>query len=280
VAHLTSGSFEALPVVLPAGMTRAAACSWLRLLKFQYHASFLSVVFGAALFARGLPGPLVGSLALLYLSFNVLLYGGIYTLNDVADLDSDRHHPVKCHRPLASGAIAPAHAVTFAVVVIGLGLVTALATFGPGVAGTFIIFLALNACYSLWARNVRYVDIVFNASTHPLRFMLGATLAGSLVPAGHLVSYWAMAIGLSSLRRSIEVDLPGAAARRTLASFHEPAMVALRGVALVVMVTTALVAGPEAPGFHLTVLSVYVTLAFVAPSLPSSRAFLRRLWTK
>jgi decaprenyl-phosphate phosphoribosyltransferase len=262
---------------LPARASPAARCPWLRLFKFQYHFSFISVVFGAALFTRGLPASLIQSLALLYISFNVLLYGGIYALNDLADIESDRRHPAKRNRPLPAGVIAPIHAFVFALLAIALGLVSGFVLFGRSALRTYLVFLGLNAFYSLYARNVPYLDIVLNASTHPLRFMLGAAVAGFVVPAGHLASYEAMAIGLSSLRRSIEMDLPGATARRTLGAFRESSLFALRCLALVAMVVLF---DRHAPGFHLTVLAVYLTMAFVVPLHPASRGFLRRLWTR
>ena len=30
----------------------------------------------------------------------------IYCFNDIVDVDADRRHPVKCHRPIASGAVS------------------------------------------------------------------------------------------------------------------------------------------------------------------------------
>src|ERR1700693_6105474 len=36
---------------------------------------------------------------------------GTYLINDVIDADSDRHHPVKRRRPVASGAFRPATAL-------------------------------------------------------------------------------------------------------------------------------------------------------------------------
>ena len=68
---------------------RAVLHSLLRLIRFQYHITFIGVILGAALVARGLPQSLAQSLALLYVSFNVLLYGGIYTMNDILDAESD-----------------------------------------------------------------------------------------------------------------------------------------------------------------------------------------------
>ena len=69
------------------------------LVKPRYHVSFVTVVVGALLFAELPDRALAGRLVMLYVSFNVLLYGGIYTFNDIADRAADSRHPVKRTRP-------------------------------------------------------------------------------------------------------------------------------------------------------------------------------------
>lgn len=104
---------------------------WFRLIRFPYHLSFAGVVLGAALIARGLPALLLLSLLALYLSFNVLVYGGLYTLNDILDAESDRRHPGKRNRPVQSGAISQRAAVLFAATAILAGSLFAAAAAGP-----------------------------------------------------------------------------------------------------------------------------------------------------
>src|SRR5205085_12309146 len=61
----------------------------------------------------------LGSLALntmlAFVAF-CLLSSGFYAVNDVFDAEKDREHPVKCLRPVASGAIAPNTAMGFGLV--------------------------------------------------------------------------------------------------------------------------------------------------------------------
>jgi 4-hydroxybenzoate polyprenyltransferase len=89
--------------IRPIAMTRIRP--YLELIKFRYHISYLTVLFAALLFAGSINISLLRSLIALYLSFNVLFYGGIYSLNDLRDLKSDREHPRKKTRPLASGRV-------------------------------------------------------------------------------------------------------------------------------------------------------------------------------
>src|SRR5260370_4433634 len=50
------------------------------------------------------------------------LSGVVYLINDVADRDADRLHPLKRHRPIASGAVSPGLAIGTAVVLPGAAL--------------------------------------------------------------------------------------------------------------------------------------------------------------
>eukprot|EP01034_Spumella_vulgaris_P009412 gene9412-11947_t len=59
---------------------------------------------------------------LLDVLFGVLCFSfsasAVYILNDYKDVESDREHPSKKHRPLASGKISPKVALLLAVVLL------------------------------------------------------------------------------------------------------------------------------------------------------------------
>ncbi len=66
-----------------------------------------------------------------------LLAGAVYTMNDLADVDADREHPVKRHRPIASGRVPESVARCFSLLLVVLSL-------GGGVA--------LGWQFALWSR--------------------------------------------------------------------------------------------------------------------------------
>src|SRR3989304_746319 len=74
-----------------------------KLIKPKFHITFIMVILGAFLFAPAISPSLFLTLLFLYLSFNVLLYGGIYTLNDIIDVESDKKSLLKKTRPLPAG---------------------------------------------------------------------------------------------------------------------------------------------------------------------------------
>ena len=70
------------------------------------------LVFAGLLFGQRLLDPrAVGAAATAFLIF-CALSGVVYLINDVADRESDRQHPLKSQRPIASGALSVPAALT------------------------------------------------------------------------------------------------------------------------------------------------------------------------
>ncbi|MCA9706334.1 MAG: decaprenyl-phosphate phosphoribosyltransferase [Myxococcales bacterium] len=102
-----------------------------------------------------------------------LVSGCVYVLNDLVDVDADRAHPKKRHRPIASGALPVGVARTFLVLavptVVGLSLLLE-----PRFAGVLGTYFALNIAYSFRLKNVAYVDVSMIALFFILRVLAGA----------------------------------------------------------------------------------------------------------
>lgn len=98
--------------------------------------------------------------------------GAVYTINDLADLEADRQHPVKRHRPIASGAVPPAFARAFAVMLVVAG--TAGAALGPpAFLLTALGYFGMNIVYSMRLKKVPYVDVGIIALGFVLRVLAG-----------------------------------------------------------------------------------------------------------
>jgi hypothetical protein len=254
--------------------------SYLRLIKFRYHLSYATVVFGALLFSQAPSIDLARSLLVLYVFFNVFLYGGIYTFNDVADVQSDRLHPSKGRRPLASGEISIRAALIFAPIMIVLGLAGAAWLFDSRMVWTFAGFLATNAVYSLGARNTPVVDLVFNSVTHPLRFVMGVSLTGREVHFYHVAVVFALALGVASLRRIVEMGVSGWSARRTLHCYSRAQLIALQYAAFAGIAAFVARDGPASPGFFIAVIPTYLLIVFGALVSSRTQRLLVLLWTR
>ena len=101
-----------------------------------------------------------------------LLAGAVYAMNDLADIEADRRHPVKRHRPIPSGRVPPAVARGLAAVLV-LGSLTWAYLLQPAFALIAAIYLAQNVAYSFKLKHVAYLDVSFIAAGFVLRVMGG-----------------------------------------------------------------------------------------------------------
>ena len=109
---------------------------------------------------------------LAFLAF-CLAASGTYLLNDARDVESDRRHPVKCNRPIASGVVSLGLAYVAAVVLIIGALAIGFAT-ARNLGITLVAYLVLTTTYSLWLKRQPVLDIVAVAAGFVLRAIAGA----------------------------------------------------------------------------------------------------------
>ena len=101
-----------------------------------------------------------------------LLAGAVYTVNDIADAEADRLHPVKRFRPIASGRVSVHAARWLAISLIVLGL--AGAAYGPlPFFGVALAYFLQNLAYSFKLKEYAYVDVVLIAAGFVLRVIGG-----------------------------------------------------------------------------------------------------------
>lgn len=101
-----------------------------------------------------------------------LLAGAVYTMNDIIDREADRAHPIKRHRPIASGRVPIewGRRAALGLVVVSL----AGAAIGPWeFLVTAIAYFSLNVAYSFRFKQVAYLDVAMIAAGFVLRVMAG-----------------------------------------------------------------------------------------------------------
>src|SRR5579864_1845356 len=74
------------------------------------------LVFAGLLFGRRLFDPAADERAVGAFMVFCMLSGVVYLINDIADRHTDRQHPLKARRPIASGAVTVPQAISLAVV--------------------------------------------------------------------------------------------------------------------------------------------------------------------
>src|SRR5687767_11259591 len=69
--------------------TRGNWLNYIALLRLHYHTSFVGVLLGALIVTRHWPALLIWQILLLSVSLNLLLYGGLYSINAITDAEGD-----------------------------------------------------------------------------------------------------------------------------------------------------------------------------------------------
>jgi 4-hydroxybenzoate polyprenyltransferase len=153
-----------------------------------------------------------------------LLSSTVYLVNDLADIEKDRQHPKKRHRPLASGRLRPGAAVAavIAFVVVALPLAFLL-DWRFGLIG--VVYLAVNLLYSFWLKNVVLIDVLLVALGYLLRVSAGAVLAASTISPWLYICMTLLALFLGFGKRRGELLLMQADSgnsRRVLQEYSLP----------------------------------------------------------
>jgi 4-hydroxybenzoate polyprenyltransferase len=132
-------------------------------------------LFAAIIFDRQLLD--LGSLLNTTMGFIIfsLLSSSIYLINDIADVEADRNHPTKKHRPIASGTLPVNVAVITAIILIFITLLPAFVFF-KNFALICTAYLIINLLYSKWLKHVPIIDVMVLASGYVLRVAAGVTL--------------------------------------------------------------------------------------------------------
>ncbi|MCI0706770.1 MAG: decaprenyl-phosphate phosphoribosyltransferase [Ignavibacteriae bacterium] len=102
-----------------------------------------------------------------------LISSAAYIINDIADREIDRQHPVKKNRPLAAGTLSVSVAVVMAAVLTVSWVVMAMA-FPVEFLLVALIYFVLNLAYSFGLKHVILVDVFIVASGFMLRVLAGA----------------------------------------------------------------------------------------------------------
>lgn len=112
----------------------------------------------------------------------LLLASATYLVNDLADLEADRDHPTKRHRPIASGALPAVHAALFATAAVPAAIALGF-LLDAGFGRILLIYAAATLGYSALLKRVPLLDTAVIAGLFTLRPMMGAALVGAALPA-------------------------------------------------------------------------------------------------
>ncbi len=133
-----------------------------------------------------------------------LLTSGTYLLNDIIDVESDRRHPSKQHRPIASGGLALPVAAASALALIAVALAGAM-KLNPSFALAALAYLMLTLTYSLRLKSIPIVDVLLIAILFTLRILAGMLLLGQPPSEWLLMFSIFFFLSLALIKRYVEL---------------------------------------------------------------------------
>lgn len=194
-------------------------------------------VLAPVVFAKHLTHPSVIQSAIGAFLIFCLLAGAVYTLNDLVDVEADRIHPKKRHRPIASGRVpigaAKFMAVALVVVALGGALIAAPWEFFATALGYYV----LQVAYSFRLKRIAYLDVGCIAAGFVLRVLAGGFAIRTPVSFFMLACTALLALFLGFGKRRHEMAGQNAAKQRAALEQYSPrvlsAALAATGVASV-----------------------------------------------
>jgi len=131
---------------------------------------------------------------------------GTYIVNDLLDLNSDRAHPRKKHRPFASNAVPISVGFMMAPALIFLGLAVAW-TLGQSFFLVLCGYLVLTLIYSSKLKRLLLWDVVILSSLYTLRIFAGSAASGIIVSSWLLAFSLFIFMSLAIAKRVSELKL-------------------------------------------------------------------------
>jgi 4-hydroxybenzoate polyprenyltransferase len=132
----------------------------------------------------------------------------IYCFNDIHDVEADRKHPVKCNRPIASGAISVALAYLLMAALIVLSCATMLLlpeTNRWAVMGVVLSYYVLNLLYCGILKQYAILDVCIIAFGFVLRILAGGLASGVVLSKWIVLMTFLLTLFLSFAKRRDDV---------------------------------------------------------------------------
>lgn len=229
----------------------------------------MPIFFGGQLFKNN--NLLIGLIVFFAYSF---IASSVYCFNDIVDVEADRKHPVKCSRPVASGAISLWQAYGLMALMFVLSILTLLLL--PGevllkVMGILVVYYVLNMLYCAKLKDYAIIDVCIIAFGFVLRLLAGGFATGIVLSKWIVLMTFLLTLFLSFAKRRDDVlrmNETGEAPRKNTIrynlTFINEAITITAGVTLVcyIMYTVS----PEVvQNFHTDYL--YLTSVFVLVGL-------------
>jgi len=132
--------------------------------------------------------------------------GAVYVFNDIIDIPSDREHPVKRFRPIASGRMSVAAGWMFSLLLLTVALVMAFAL-DVDFGGVVLAYVLLQVAYTYTLKRMVIVDVFAISLSFILRVVAGAVVIHVEISSWILICTMLLALFLALSKRRHELVL-------------------------------------------------------------------------
>ena len=190
--------------VVPVATDRSSSLDqWAALLRMHQYVKN-TLVFVPLITSHRFTFDAIATSVLAFLAFS-LCASAVYIVNDLVDVQADRHHPKKRNRPLASGALPTWPAAALSLILLGAAVGVSLCISWQFVA-TLAAYFALTTAYTFVLKRKMLVDVIVLSLLYSVRVIAGGVAIS--VP----VSEWLLAFSmfifttLALLKRYVELS--------------------------------------------------------------------------
>jgi decaprenyl-phosphate phosphoribosyltransferase len=181
------------------------------------------IVFAAPLFAFSITLQTFLGAALAFVLF-CCASSSFYLINDIADVESDRKHPVKCKRPIAAGLVSIPVATGMAIVLLSSALIISWIR-SPWLGIAILSYALLQVAYNLRLKKTVILDVVAIATGFVLRAYAGAAATDIILSQWFLLCTAMLALFLGVEKRKAELrmlQIKGGKTRSVLKRYSLP----------------------------------------------------------
>jgi 4-hydroxybenzoate polyprenyltransferase len=176
------------------------------------------VVFAGPLFAFAITTESLWGILLAFCLFCATA-SSFYLINDIIDVKSDRQHPVKSKRPIASGLVAVPTAIAMAVILLTSALFISWWR-SPELGITVLGYALLQVAYNWRLKHTVILDVVAIAVGFILRACGGAAATGIVLSSWLLLCTAMLALFLGIEKRKAELRLSEIKGKKSRAVLH------------------------------------------------------------
>ena len=157
-----------------------------------------------------------------FISFS-LLSSSIYIINDINDQEKDRKHPIKKHRPIASGKITKTEAIIILIILLtfslGLNILINKNIFNYEIL-FLLAYLFINIFYSFGLKNIPILEILLLITGFIIRIFYGAYVVNIEVSSWLFLTSLSASLFLGLSKRKNEFKY-NKEARKVLSLYNE-----------------------------------------------------------